>query len=88
MYFIALKLCKMNYMILHADLQVQVHDCRPAVCLLAVAELGSLLIPISEMSSKLDSLELFMRMCECKPVRAELGPSLEFLLETSFRAVG
>ena len=78
----------MNYMILHADLQVQVHDCRPAVCLLAVAELGSLLIPISEMSSESDSLELLMRMCDCKPVRAELGPWLEFLHVPSFIAAG
>ena len=77
----------MNYMMLHVDLHVHVHDCRPAVCLLAVAELGSLLVPLFETSGKLDSLELLMHMRKCKLVTVELGPSLELLLETSFRAV-
>ena len=79
----------MNYMILHADLYVHVHDRRPVVChLVVVAELGSLLVPLSETSGKLDNLELLMRMHECKSITAKLGPSLEFLLETRLRTVG
>ena len=77
----------LNYMILHAELNIHVHECRPIVYLLAAAELGSSLALLSETSSKLGRLELLMHIRECKSVMAEQGPSLELLLETSLRAV-
>ena len=79
---------KLNYMTLHVDLHVHMHECRPAVYLLAVAELASSLAPLSETLAKLDSFELLMRMLEYKQVTAEFGPSLELLLEISLRVVG
>ena len=75
-------------MILRADLNVHVHEYRPVVYLLATADMGSSLAPLSETSGKLDSLELLMRMRECKSITAKLGPSLEFLLKTSLRVAG
>ena len=88
MYLFALDFRELELHDLHADLNVHVHECRLAVYLLVAAELASSLAPLSETSGKLDSLELLMRMRECKLVTAELDPSLELLLETSFRAVG
>ena len=75
-------------MILHMDLNAHMHECRPAVYLLAAVDLDSSLAPLSKTSGTLDSLELLMRMCKYKPVTAELGLSLELLLETSLRTVG
>ena len=88
MYLFVLDLCKVYYMILHADLHVYVHECKLTVYLLSAAELGSSLALLSETSGRLDSLELLMRMRECKLVTVELGSLLELLLETRLTAIG
>ena len=75
-------------MILHTNLNVQVHECWSAVYLFAAAKLGSSLATLFEISGNLESLGLLMHICECRSTMAELGPSLELLLETNLRAIG